>query len=175
MRALRLLLVVGPLLAACGGDDGPREETPSNDRTSTSLAVDSAAPAAPDRTDTTFVPSSVMGTAFLLAPVAGSAVAGDAQLVANGERTAVEVSLRGATAGATYEGSVRQGSCERMGSNVASLNPASADSLGRARSQTDIAVPIDSLVGSPHVVAYGPGGRPESCGDIPRAGARPPS
>ena len=171
-RALLPLL----LLTACdAGGSAPREETPANDRVSTSLAVDSAARAASDVSDTTFVPATLMGTAFLLAPLGPEMPGGDAQLTAKGEQTAAAVSITGGRAGATYEGVVRQGSCARMGSVVAALVPVSADTLGAGRSQSDLPLPIDSLVGTPHVVAYGRGGRPESCGAIPTRPGEPPA
>jgi hypothetical protein len=107
-----------------------------------------------------------------VAPFGSVTVRGTGRAASAGTGSSLSVTLAQAAAGATYEGAVRQGSCARMGSTVASLNPATADSLGRGQAASDIPVPIDSLLGAPHVVVYGRGGRPETCG--PLSGAAPP-
>jgi hypothetical protein len=170
-RALALLF----LLAACGDEDRTQTGyTPSNDRTSTSSDDTTAMPARavpwPDTAPVPPPPQDTLGLA--LAPLGDARVRGSGQVAAVGRATAVSVTLAQAVGGATYEGAVRQGMCARIGPAVASLVPATADTLGAGRASSDVSVPIDSLTGRPHVVVYGRGGRPEACAPIGGAPAR---
>ncbi|HEX8271516.1 MAG TPA: hypothetical protein VF615_02620 [Longimicrobiaceae bacterium] len=174
-RAPALSFLVLLLAAACGDEDRTQTGyTPSNDRTSTSLDDTSAVPARavpwPDTAPATLPPQDTLGLA--LAPLGDALVRGSGQVAAVGTSTSISVALTQAMGGATYEGAVRQGSCARFGAAVASLVPATADSLGGGRSSSDVPVPVDSLTGAPHVVVYGRGGRPEACGPIGGAAAR---
>lgn len=179
VRTLALLF----LLAGCGDED--RTQTgyiPSVDKTSTSTddttAVPARAVAWPDTAPAALPPQDTLGLA--LAPLGDAAVRGSGRVAAAGMATSISVALAGAAGGATYEGAVRQGVCARIGPVVASLIPASADSLGSGQASSDVPVPVDSLTGSPHVVVYGRGGRPEACGPVggaaapARAAAPPP-
>ncbi|HEX2095470.1 MAG TPA: hypothetical protein VHG28_23945 [Longimicrobiaceae bacterium] len=172
-------LLLGLLaLAACGDEDRTQTGyTPSNDRSSTSSDDTTTVPArvVPGRTDTLPDPPPPQDTvALALAPLGTATVRGSGQLAAAGTVTAVSVALAGGAGGATYEGAIRQGACARMGPAVASLVPATADSLGNGAAASDVPVPLDRLLGGPHVVVYGRGGRPESCGVVGRASAPPP-
>jgi hypothetical protein len=83
------------------------------------------------------------------------------------------VRLAGGSSHSSYEGAIRLGSCSSMGATVASLNPATADSLGAGRAQTDVPIRMDSLVSTPMVVVYGVGGRPATCGPLPSVSRAP--
>jgi hypothetical protein len=164
------------LLAGCGDEDRTQTEyTPSNDKTSTSSDDTTAVPARavpwPDTLPAPLPPQDTF--AVTLAPLGTARLRGSGQVAAAGTATSVAVTLAQAAGGATYEGAVRQGSCARMGAAVASLVPATADSLGGGRASSDVPVPVDSLTGAPHVLVYGRGGRPEACGAI-RPGSPPP-
>ncbi|MEW5929885.1 MAG: hypothetical protein AB1941_20725 [Gemmatimonadota bacterium] len=167
-------LALVALLAGCGDEDRTQTEyTPSNDRTSTSADDTTAVPARvvpwPDTAPAALPPQVTLGLA--LAPLGGETVRGSGRVAAAGMATSISVALAQAVGGATYEGAVRQGSCARVGPTVASLVPASTDSLGAGQAASDVPVPIDSLTGSPHVVVYGRGGRPEACGPVGGAAA----
>lgn len=169
-RTLALLF----LLAGCGDEDRTQTGyTPSNDRTSTSAddttAVPARAVAWPDTAPAALPPQDTLGLA--LAPLGDARVRGSGEVAAVGMATSISVTLAQAVGGATYEGAVRQGVCARIGPSVASLVPASADSLGSGRASSDVPVPVDSLTGKPHVVVYGRGGRPEACGPLGGAAA----
>ena len=176
MRPRTAFLGVLLALAGCGDEDRTQTEyTPSNDRTATSTDDSIAVPgrAVPGVVDTLPDPLPPQGaTAVVLTPLGGSPVRGSGQLAAVGTATAVSVRLAQGAAGATYEGAIRQGVCARVGPAVAPLVPATADSLGNGAAASDIPVPLDSLTRRPHVVVYGRGGRPETCGAV--GGAPPP-
>lgn len=178
MRPRTGLLVVLLALSGCGDEDQTQTEyTPSNDRTATSTDDSTAVPAraVPGVADTLIDPLPPRGTASVaLVPLRPNAVRGNGLLASAGGGTSVSVALSGGAAGATYEGAVRQGVCARIGSAVASLVPATADSLGNGQAASDVLVPLDSLTGAPHVVVYGRGGRPEACGAVGARAAPPP-
>jgi hypothetical protein len=166
---LALLLIVG-----CGDPDLSRvEETPANVSHARSANNTPTEPAAvvPGVSDTVPAPPPPARAAYVaLAPVDRPPLSGEAQLATAGTGTAVTVALREGHDGATYSGAIREGSCARIGSSVASLNPVSTDSAGTGASESSISVPMDSLLGHPHVVVFGPGGRPHACGAL-RPGA----
>lgn len=172
-KALVLLLALG----ACGDEDRtPAHFTPSNDRSATSAGDSALTPAAavPER-DTLPIESPPQDTfALAFAPLPYAGARGTGQVAAVGKATSISVSLQQAAWGQSYEGSIRQGACDAMGPAVASLVPATADSLGRGQASSDVPVRIDSLTKKPHVVVYGRGGRGEACAPIPSAAPRPP-
>jgi len=171
-------LLVMMALAACGDEDRTQTDyTASADKNSTS-ADDSAAtpaPAAPAADDTAPRPlPPQISFAVALSPLApGAAVRGASQAKALAASTSIATTLAGAIAGATYEGAIRQGACNHMGATIASLIPATADSLGAARSSSDIAISADSLTKRAHVIVYGRAGRPEICGPVPGGATGP--
>lgn len=171
MRVRTGVLVVLLAAAACGDEDQTQTEyTPSNDRTATSTDDSIAIPArvVPGVADTASTPLPPQDTTVLaLAPLGTATVRGSGQLAAAGKASSLSVTLAGGAPGATYEGAVRQGACSRLGSAVAPLYPVSADSLGGGRASSSVPVPPDSLTRGRHVVVYGRGGRPETCGAIP--------
>jgi hypothetical protein len=164
--ALVLLLA----LLACGDENRtPVTETPASDRTSVSGNDTTHAPAQviPGVSDTTPRPLPPPRTATAaLAPLGESSLRGEVRLRTVAARTAVDARLAGGHGSMTYAGAVRAGSCGAMGPTVAALVPATADSLGGGRSASDLGFSLDSLLRHPHVVAFGPGGRPEVCGEI---------
>lgn len=165
------------LLAACGDEDRTQTEfTASIDKTSTSADDTAAVPArAVPVPDTLRQPPPPQGTAAIsLAPLGRATLRGSGEVKAVGKASTVSIALSQGIAGTTYEGAIRQGSCAAMGPSVASLLPVSADSLGGGRAQSDVNVPIDSLTSKPHVIVYGPGGRPETCAQIGPPSATPP-
>jgi len=178
MNARAGVLVLLLAAAACGDEDQTQTEyTPSADKNSVS-ADDSAAtpaPAAPTADDTV-APPMPPGMAFAvpLAPLGPGVVHGASQVKSVSRSTAVATTLAAGIAGATYDGAVRQGVCGRLGATIAGLIPATADSLGAARSSSDIAISTDSLTRRPHVIVFGRAGRPELCGPLPARGAAPP-
>jgi hypothetical protein len=170
-------LAVVLLASACGDEDRTQTEfTASIDKMSTSADDTAAVPArAVPVPDTAEKPAPPQVTAAIaLAPLGRATVRGSGQVKAVGKATSVSVALSQAIAGATYEGAIRQGGCQRMGPNVGSLYPVSADSLGNGRASTDVPVPIDSLTAKPHVIVYGRGGRPETCAQIGPPSTTPP-
>jgi hypothetical protein len=176
MRACTGGLALLLSLWACGDEDRTQTEfTASIDKTSTS-ADDTAAVVAPavPRPDTLARPAPPQDTfAIALAPLGRGTARGTGQVAAAGNAASISVALSQGTRGATYEGAVRQGVCSAMGASVASLHPVSTDSMGAGRASSDVPVSVDSLRKKPHVVVYGPGGRPEVCGPV-RPGAPPP-
>ncbi|HET7231518.1 MAG TPA: hypothetical protein VFJ16_16025 [Longimicrobium sp.] len=178
MKGVRWVLLLAAL-AACGDENRTQTDyTPSADKNSVS-ANDSAstpAPAAPAADDTAALPMPPqLAFAVALAPLGPGVVRGSGQVKSVAHSTSIATTLANAIWGATYEGAVRQGACNRMGATIASLIPVTADSLGAARSSSDIGVSTDSLTRRPHVIVYGRGGRPELCGPVPlRAGAPVP-
>ena len=177
MKPSTRTMVVLLALAGCGDEDrSPAHFTPSNDRSATSAGDSALTPAAavPER-DTLPIKSPPQDTfALTFAPLPYAAARGTGQVAAVGKSTSVSVSLQQATWGQSYEGSIRQGGCDAMGAAVASLVPATADSLGRGQASSDVPVPIDSLTKKPHVVVYGRGGRGEACAAIPSRTPPPP-
>jgi hypothetical protein len=177
LSAVPCFLTVLLLAAACGDEDRTQTEfTASIDKTSTSADDTAAIPAravpVPDTLEQAAPPQ---GTAAIsLAPLGRAMVRGSGEVKAVGKASSVSVALTQGIAGATYEGAIRQGGCAAMGSSVASLLPATADSLGSGRAQSDVNVPIDSLTASPHVIVYGRGGRPETCAQIGPPSTTPP-
>ncbi|MBW3654460.1 MAG: hypothetical protein KY444_00005 [Gemmatimonadetes bacterium] len=176
MKPSTRTMVVLLALAACGDEDRtPAHFTPSNDRLATSAGDSALRPAAAvpilDTLPKKAPPQDTFALAFAPLPYAGAR--GTGQVAAAGKATAISVSLQQAAWGQSYEGSIRQGACDAMGPAVASLNPATADSLGRGQASSDVSVPIDSLTKKPHVVVYGRGGRGEACAAIPSAAPRP--
>ena len=172
--ALALLLS----LAACGDEDRTQTEfTASIDKTSTSAddtpAVVQRAVPPPDTLPRAVPPQTAFPIA--LAPLGRATARGTGQVRAAGNAASIAVALAQATRGATYEGAVRQGVCSAMGATVASLHPVSTDSMGAGQAASDVPVSVDSLTKKPHVVVYGPGGRPEVCGPLRPGGVPPPS
>jgi hypothetical protein len=181
MGSRRGIVVRGALLAAalaaCGDEDRTQTEfTASIDKTSTSADDTAAVPArivpVPDTLPRKAPPQ--VTVPITLAPMGNVTVRGTGEVKAVGKATSVSVTLSQALAGATYEGAVRQGGCRAMGPNVASLFPVSADSLGAGRATSDLPMAIDSLIGKPHVIVYGRGGRPEVCAPIGPPSTTPP-
>lgn len=188
---LGLLLMAGPGLGRCYDEDrSPTEYTAAAEKSSTSSNDTTSAPASvvPGVTDTTSDPlpppraAAVVltplgqgpgGTPLLLAPMA-ERVRGTAQLRSAGGGSLVLTTLAQGKASTTYDGAIRQGRCTRLGANVASLLPVTVDSLGGGRAASDVPVPMDSLLGRPHVLVYGKGGRPESCADLSAPAPAPP-
>ena len=175
MKAL-LMVLVALSLAACGDEDKTGTEgTPSNDRSATS--TDDANPPltqmAVDRPDTIVRRGAPLAMAVALDPLGALALSGQVEVAGKGEASSFAVRLAGGSSHASYEGAIRLGSCSRMGASVASLNPATADSLGSARAQTDVPIRMDSLVATPMVVVYGVGGRPATCGPLPSIARSP--
>ncbi|MBV9773596.1 MAG: hypothetical protein JO040_06575 [Gemmatimonadetes bacterium] len=179
MKAGTGVLLALLALSACGDEDRTQTGyTASNDRTSTSGDDTTAVPApvVPGVADTLPDPLPPQDTVVVaLAPLADSRVRGSGQMGAVGASTAVSVTLSGGSPGITYEGAIRQGACTRMGSTLASLVPVSVDTLGNGRAAGDVAIPLDSLLGGPHVLVYGRSGRPESCAPIGRGAAPKPA
>lgn len=170
MRAWALCLGVLLPLAACGEEDRtPSHFTPSSDRRATSAddtltRLASAVPGAIEPPRRPLPPPAAAGVA--LSPTDTASLRGIGRLAGAGRLTSVSVALTGGKAGTSYQGAIRQGGCARTGATVASLNPVSADSLGLGAASTHVSVPIDSVLGGRHVVVYGKGGRPETCGEI---------
>jgi hypothetical protein len=179
MKPYALLALLPIVLAACGDEDRTQTGyTASLDKTSTSSDDTTTVPAraAPGIEDTLPAPPHPPRAAALtLSPLVSDSGAGTGDARSVGNATAVRVALTHGASGVSYAGAIREGGCARMGSTVASLIPATADSLGRAQAASDVPIPLDSLMGTPHVVVYGAGGRPQSCGPIPGSGAAPPA
>ena len=132
-------------------------------------------PAAQGANDTSVLPLPPAGSNGLsLRPLGGDSSGGAARLRAQGRRTVYSVQLSRAAAGHAYAGEIRLGVCAQPGPSLTSLNPAVVDSAGRGAAAGDVAVPLDSLLSSAHVLVYGRGGRPEVCGEI-RPGAPAPA
>ncbi|HET8657181.1 MAG TPA: hypothetical protein VFL93_16765 [Longimicrobiaceae bacterium] len=169
LPCLALLLA----LTACGNASRTQSEyVPSNVRiaTASSDTIVSLAPVVLGAPDTAVKPPSPPATApgveVALASLGGSTLRGLAHLTAIGASTAVATHVLGGHGGATYAGAVRLGTCGAMGASVAPLNPVTADSLGTGASASRLSVPLDSLLHVPTVVVFGPGGRPQACGEI---------
>jgi hypothetical protein len=174
-RSRELLAALLLALAACGDEDRTQTRyTPSADKNSTSADDTTAVPAraiqGPDTVPKAAPPQDTF--ALALAPLRPAGLRGSGQAAAAGKATAISVTLAEGHPGASYAGAVRRGVCGAMGAEVASLNPVSTDLRGRGQASSDIPVPVDSLTGSPHVMVYGPGGRPEACGVLAAGPAR---
>lgn len=170
------LLLLSPW--ACGDEDRTQTEfTASINKSSTSADdTPAAVPPAVQRPDTPSRPLPPQDTfPIALAPLRASTARGTGEVAAAGNGASISVALSQATRGATYEGAVREGVCSAMGATVASLFPVSTDSMGAGRASSDVRVSVDSLTKKPHVVVYGPGGRPEVCGPVRPGAAAPPS
>jgi hypothetical protein len=171
-----LLLLAAQGLGRCYDEDrSPTEYTAAAEKSSTSSNDTTTAPApvVPGVSDTTSDPLPPPRAATVALSPLGQGLRGTAQLRSSGTATLVFASLSQGKASTSYDGAIRQGRCARMGANVAPLLPVTADSLGGGRAASDVPVPIDSLLGSPHVLVYGKGGRPEACGEL-GAGAETP-
>ena len=173
MRAICIAGAALLLAAACGDEDGASNQyTSSVEKHSTSADDIAVAPAPAVPVDTApDAPPPQVAFAITLAPLPGNALRGTGQVAAAGKETAVSVTLEQGKPGTTYAGSIRRGVCSALGADVGSLNPVSVAGQGRGAASSSVSVPIDSLAAAPHVVVYGPGGRPETCADI-GAGAR---
>jgi hypothetical protein len=169
LPCLALLLA----LTACG--DASRTQSgyvPSNIRiaTASSDTIVALAPVVLGTPDTAVPPpaspTAAAGLEVTLASLGGSPLRGLADLTAIGASTAVATHVLGGHGGATYSGAVRLGTCGAMGASVGSLNPVTADSIGTGASASRLSIPLDSLLRVPTVVVFGPGGRPQVCGEI---------
>lgn len=161
-------------LAGCGDEDGASDQYTSSVEKHRTAADDSViVPARAVPVDTTLDPPPPQAAfAIALGPLPGHALRGTGRVAAVGKETAVSVALERGMPGHSYAGAVRQGDCSAIGPSVGSLNPVSAGGTGRGGAASSVPVPVDSITRSPHVVVYGPGGRPETCAPI--APAAPP-
>jgi hypothetical protein len=171
MRAAPAALLLLSLLCACADENRTETESaPANDRTN--IAMNDTAPpltrVTPGRTDSVTIPTALHGASLVLRPLGTALLSGQAALTAKGEITAVAVRLAQGSSGATFDGAIRLGSCGALGATVASLNPATVDSLGGGRADTDVPISIDSLTHAPFALVYGRNGRPQSCGELPK-------
>ena len=166
------VLVSALLLAttACMQEKGtPEDYTERIERSSVS-AEDTASPPARVADHIAdpppVLPGSLRTAAVVLRARTAPAPHGAATLRGNGGTTIVDVRLRGERNGGTYSGGLHRGSCERLGAQVAGVNPVSTDTSGNGRSATIVALPIDTLLAHSHALVFGIGGRPESCGNV---------
>lgn len=165
------------VVAACNPENQSQYAyTPSSTRVG-SMAADTprlriVVPAMPD---TVAEPPSFSTALATLAAPEAPGLRGTAMLRASGTGTAVAVALSDGEPGTHYEGSIRRGTCESLGPQVATLYPASADSTGAGRAASFVDVSLDDLLGSAHAIVHGEGGRSETCGPVRGAAATPPS
>jgi hypothetical protein len=175
MKGAAVALLALALLAGCGDEDRTdTEATPANDRNA--VATDDANPplteVARDRPDTIVrrpAPAR-LDLGLLTMPSAEETLTGTVEIAGKGRSSSVTVRLNQGTGRTSYDGAIRLGDCSQLGATVASLIPATLDSLGVGASQSDITIPMDSLVNTRMAVVYGRGGRPAACGAIPQYG-----
>ena len=173
MRGHLLCIAALSLLAACADEDrAGTEGTPANDRGSVATD-DRTAPltqVAADRPDTIVRRPAPASLSFGLLPMGSETLSGTVEAVAKGRSTSFAMHLRQGSAKTSYDATIRLGDCSRLGPTVASLVPATVDSLGKGESQSDVAIPMDSLVNTRMALVFGRAGRPASCGSIPERG-----
>jgi hypothetical protein len=171
--AVRSFLAMLLFAAVTGCGEENRTEVdfiPSNEKSV--LSTDDVPPELAPVSNTGSVKFSGGGTGSAtaqLTPMPGNAITGDLSMRSTGGTGAATVRLTGGSAGQTYGGTIRRGSCEKPGAMVTSLIPITADSLGSGNSYSDVTVPVSQLTSEPHVVTYGPGGRTETCGGLAAA------
>jgi hypothetical protein len=166
---MRYLLLAALCMSACREEHStPDTFTQSMEQTATH-AGDTATIAArvvPNPRDTLPKPSGSSSIIRLaLAPITIVPLRGTIMLRGMPNATAFDVTLHASTGG-TVSGNVRLGTCQNPGPGVAALNPVTLDTLGNGRAAGDFPIPIDSLTAHPHIVVFGSGLRPESCGAI---------
>lgn len=180
MKPNRRLLIALLLLGACGDiNHTATDYTQSSSRLATAgnNVVPRYSPVAPGALPPTTglprrsAPPSVVSVA--LSPRPSRALRGSGRLESAGSSTLVQVELGAGASHTTYEGAVRRGNCDMIGSRVASLVPVSADSEGAGRSASLVTVPVTHLLKAPHVLVFGPGGRVEACGAVASSIAPP--
>lgn len=171
LRMFRVAWTISVMLitGACGREERTQTAfTPALERTSvTGDSMSLLAPAVAVLPDTTAADtSSAAATTLRLESLGEQRLTGDVTLARAGTATRVVASLSGGTAGQTYGGMIRRGTCAAIGSRVAALVPATADSAGAATSVSDATAPLQSLRTAPHIVVFGKNNRPQACGAI---------
>lgn len=173
MDALRSTLPLLPALVAllaCDVDHTASDYTQSNNKVATSAndALIELAPVVEPRSPATLptTPAPLPELSLAMAPLAGGTLRGTARLAAFGEMTSIAATLSEGSSPTSYQGSLRMGSCDAIGTTLGSLVPITTDSTGSGAGVSYAEIPMDSLVRGSHVIVYGKSGRPESCATI---------
>lgn len=154
--ALALVLALG----ACAGDDDAADRV----ATDTTLSTTTPAAPAPDAQD-----ASANRIAFT--PVGTSTLAGDISVEGDDNGSEIDVTIRNSTDGAVHKGHVHTGTCSAIGGVVAPLGDVTIDGDRDGDSETDLALPMATVMNGQHIVVYheagGTPGAPAVCVAIP--------
>lgn len=161
MRTLRLFgaFALAGLVGACA----PETET---DEFETEPATETPAPVpAPAE------PADEMDQPIQMNPIGASQVTGEVRLEEEDGGMQVTVHLRNSTDGAVHKGHIHSGTCDSPGAAVAPLQDITIGSNGEGESESDVEVPMATLMDGQHIVAYHEAnadpGAPVVCAAIP--------
>jgi hypothetical protein len=148
-----VLSVAVALAGACGGGDG---DAASNE-TVEAAPVTTAAPAALDSAVT-----------VALQPLDGAGYSGTLRVEADGERTLLTATLRGAADG-IHPGHLQAGRCPQPGPSLERMQPVVTDGAGVGEALTVVDRPAGTLLDGNHVVTFraADGSAVIVCGELP--------
>jgi hypothetical protein len=152
VRGSMLTLAVG-LAGACGGSDGDA----ARDETVEAAPATPAATAAPDSVIT-----------VTLGPLDGAGYSGTLHVEADGERTLLTATLRGAADG-IHQGHLQAGRCAQPGASLERMQPVVTDGAGVGEALTVVDRPAGTLLDGNHVVTFraADGSAVIVCGELP--------
>ncbi len=158
MRTLRLFgaFALAGLVGACAPEAEP-------DEFETEPATEAPAPAP--------APADEMDQPIQMTSVGASQVTGEVRLEEEDDGMQVTVHLRNSTDGAVHKGHIHSGTCESPGAPVAPLQDITIGSNGEGEAESDVEVPMATLMDGQHIVAYHEAnadpGAPVVCAAIP--------
>jgi hypothetical protein len=152
VRGFTLILAVA-VAGACGGSD---DDT----------AVDETVEAAPVTEPASAALDSVI--AVTLEPLGGAGYSGTLHIEADGERTLLTATLRGAADG-IHQGHLLAGRCPQPGASLERMQPVVTDGAGFGEALTVVDRPAGTLLDGNHVVTFraADGSAVIVCGELP--------
>ena len=100
-----------------------------------------------------------------------STLTGDLRVEGEDNGTEIDVTIRNSTEGAVHKGHVHSGTCSTIGGVVAPLGDITIDGDRDGDSETDLAIPMATVMNGQHIVVYheanGAPGAPAVCVAIP--------
>jgi hypothetical protein len=151
--ALALVLVLG----ACSGGDDAADRVAADTTLSTTPPASTTPAAGANR--------------IAFTPVGSSTLAGDISVEGDDNGTEIDVTIRNSVDGAVHKGHVHSGTCSTIGGVVAPLGDITIDGDRDGDSETDVQIPMATVMNGQHIVVYheagGTPGAPAVCVAIP--------
>lgn len=160
-RAALSALALALTLGACAGDD----DAAGGATADTTLAAPTPTPT------TTATTPATAANRIAFVPVGNSTLTGDVGVEGDGNGTEVDVTIRNSTDGAVHKGHIHTGTCSAPGGVVAPLDDVTIDGDRDGDADTDVAIPMATVMNGQHIVVYhvagGTPGAPALCAAIP--------